>query len=238
MPTPLNQVSLSPVQRRSWWILLLIFICLLFLVGLFFVYRNKLQIGGIGEKDQSGKPRKERMIQEEVVLPQTSQVTPTEGQYFAHEGVAVPLVPPADEEIVLPRPSRTIKAAYTLAEPAALRWAPDARLHFIRSLSTVTPKGDCSVWQIIFASQARQRGYEVLIEGNDVRSVKEIASTSPGAELPRAWYDSDEAVQSIANLPQFASSTLSGLTFFYNQDAQEWRYGIATTFGNTSMRVK
>lgn len=238
MPTPLNTPLPSPTGRRSWWVILLILVGLLLLAGLFFVYRDSLQNGGVGERGEPKKPKKERMIQEEVVLPQTSEVKPTEGQYFAREGVAVPLVPPADEEIVLPRASRTIKAAYALAEPAALRWSPDVRLHFIRSLSTVTPKGACSAWQIIFASQKRGRGYEVLVEGDEVRSVKDIASVAQGARLPLTWYDSDEAVESIANLPQFASSTLSGLTFFYNSDAQEWRYGIATTFGNTSMRVK
>ncbi len=227
-----------PARKTSQWLVWLILIGLFFLVGGFVVYRDRFRDGGTMNRGEEKKPKRERMIQEEVVLPQTSEVTPTEGQYFAREGVAVPLVPPADEEIVLSRPSQTIKAAYDLAEPAALRWAPDAKLHFIRSLSTVTPAGACSTWQVIFASQKRERGYEVLIEGGEVRSVKEIASVARGAHLPSAWYDSDEAVRSIANLPQFASSTLSGLTFFYNADAGEWRYGIATTFGNTSMRVK
>lgn len=238
MPTLPNSTPPLSARKKSWWFVWLMLVGLLLLVGGFVMYRNRFQSGGTTDGGEEKKPKRERVIQEEIILPQTSEVTPTEGQYFAREGVAVPLVPPADEEIVLSRPAQTIKAAYALAEPAALRWAPDAKLHFIRSLSTVTPQGTCSAWQIIFASQKRERGYEVLVQDAEVRSVKEVVSIARGAYLPSAWYDSDEAVRSIATLPQFASSTLSGLTFFYNPDAGEWRYGIATTFGNTSMRVK
>ena len=184
--------------------------------------------------------RKARVIQEKLTIPNTTSFTGAEGRVVDQGSVAVALVPKSDaEKVIVPEAELSVKGSYDFAQPEASKWSSDAKLVFIKSLGAVTLDGKSSQWQIAFSSKTKKnRGYEIIVQKNKIVSQKEIESAATGTDIPANWFDSGEAIKTIQDMPQYNNASISAINFFYNFDAKEWKYGISTSAGVTSIRVR
>ena len=184
--------------------------------------------------------RKARVIQENLIIPDTILFTGAEGRVVDQGSVAVALVPKSDaEKVIVPGAELSVKGAYDFSLQAALEWSSDAKLVFIKSLGAVTLDGKSSQWQIAFASKIKKgKGYEIIIQKNQIVSQKEVESAAAGIDIPANWFDSGEAIKTLQDMPQYNDASISAINFFYNFDAKEWKYGVSTSAGVTSIRVR
>lgn len=180
----------------------------------------------------------ERIIETVAELPNTTTVSARDGGLVGSGVVAIPLVPTnGQEKISVPNAIFTVKGVYELSTREATKWSADAQPSFIKSLGALTLEGKSNQWQAVFVSTTKGKGYEILIQKDRIVSQKEVASDAKGAPLPNTWFDSNETIRRLQALPQFADATITSLTFFYNTDALEWRYGLATSEGDTSISL-
>lgn len=181
---------------------------------------------------------KPKVVNDTLVIPETTKITTAGGRSFGTSGYQVPLVPKTKgEEVIVPSAVFTIKTGFDLAFIDAKKWSSDAKLVYAKSLGTVTLNGKSSAWQYAFGSKNKKKGDEVIIQGDSIVSQKETVASSYGYALPKNWFDSGDAILSLPSLPQFPNATVSSLIFFYSEDGKIWEYAIATSFGNTTMLV-
>lgn len=180
------------------------------------------------------------VVEEQLIIPETKQISGTEGRIVTEGAVDVPLVPTSEgEKVIVQKAVLTVKGSYDLANPEAVTWSGDAKLVFIKSLGAITLEGKSSQWQLAFSSKTKAtKGYEIIIQGDKIVSKKEIDSTAVGADLPKNWYDSDGAIKSLQGSPQFASATISSIQFAYDLDSKGWLYALSTSRGVTSIVVR
>ena len=182
------------------------------------------------------------MIQEKLTIPDTTSFTGAEGRVVDQGSVAVALVPKSDaEKVIVPGAELSVKGSYDFAQPEASKWSSDAKLVFIKSLGAVTLDGKSSQWQIAFSSKTKKnRGYEIIVQKNQIVSQKEIESAAIGEEVPAnfANRDSSWAIARLADIPQFQTASITAIVFSYNQDANGWDYIIPNSFGKTAIRVR
>ena len=192
---------------------------------------------------------KPKVVEEKLVIPETQKITGAEGKVVNEGSVAVPLVPENEsEKVIVSKAVLTVKGSYDLANPEAQKWSSDAKLVFIKSLGAITLEGKSSQWQLAFSSasakatadksKTKQKGYEIIIQADQIVSKKEIESTAVGADLPKNWKDSDEAIKTLQEMPQYNNVSISAINFFYNTDAKEWRYGFSTSIGSVSVKLQ
>ena len=182
---------------------------------------------------------KPKTVQETLVIPDTKVVEGIAGRTPSTDKYAVPLVPTSEgQKVIVPGAVLTLKNSFNVAEPVALVWSKDAKLVFITSQGAVTLNGESSMWQVMFGSLSKKKGYEVIIQGDKVVSEKELSSVEYGYGLPTDWYDAKDAIVSLQTLPQFANATVSSINFFYNRDGKRWGYALSTSQGTTSMPVR
>lgn len=211
--------------------IILVFLVIAAILAIGFVYFFK------NDKQKPLSKKTARVIEENLQIPDTKEIIGNEGRMMSESEYKLP-IKKGDEEIIVSKASYSAKESFNIASSKSLQWSDDAKLVFIKSLGAVTPEGKSSQWQIVFGSKKQKRGYEVIIQAEKIVSEKQIESKNIGYGLPQNWYDSGEALESLRSLPQFSDATVSAMNFFYNNDADEWRYAIATSFGNTSMPVK
>jgi hypothetical protein len=180
--------------------------------------------------------KKPQVVEENLVIPDTQAITGTEGRTVNGGSVNVALVPKDDsEKVVVTKAVLTVKGSYELAKTEALSWSPDAKLVFVKSLGAVDLDGKSSQWQLAFSSASKKgKGYEVIIQVDQVASKKEIASTATGADVPANLKDSSDAIKTLQDLPQFSDATVSSINLYYNADGKIWRYALSTSKGTTS----
>lgn len=177
----------------------------------------------------------ERIISESPSPKLNSTVTRTELRTTTPTGEAVPF---AGSERISIDGGKTVKESYGIAYRDALLWATDAKLVSIQSLGTVIPDGTSSGWEIVFGSKIKKTGYSISLSRGVVTQKKEISAQSVGYDLPKNWYDSSDAIKSVEGLPQFRDATMSGMTFYYNEDGKRWGYGISSSKGTVSIPVR
>lgn len=181
------------------------------------------------------------IVQENLVIPDTQQIGVISFRFIIDYGAYnVPLVPKDDSErVIFPNAIFTLKEAHTKSLESVINWASDAKLAGIRSIGSITLEGRSSMWQIAYGSYIKQKGYEIIIQGDSIVSQKEVAwiGDDYGHNIPMNWYDSEGAIKILQELPQFSDATASSITLFYNQDGNIWRYTLATSFGGTSVHV-
>ncbi len=198
--------------------------------------------GSSGERTRSSREQsasRAKVIQENLVIPDTKNITGGEGRTVTEGSVEVQLVPKSeDEKVIVSKAVLTVKGSYDLAAPEAVKWSADAKLVFVKSLGAVTLEGKSSQWQIAFSAKSKQKGYEIIIQADQIVSQKEIDSTAVGADLPKTWSDSDGAIKSLQDLPQFSDATISSINLYYNADGKIWRYALSTSRGTTTMSVQ
>lgn len=177
-----------------------------------------------------------RVIEENLVIPDTQKINGTEARIVEKGNVETPLVPKNEgEKVIVAKAVLTVKGGYDKALVEAKNWANDAKLVFVKSLGAVTLEGKSSQWQLAFSSATKKgKGYEVIIQADQIVSKKEIESTAKGANLPANWRDSDKVIQSLQELPQFSDATISSISLYYNTDGKMWRYALSTSRGTTS----
>lgn len=185
---------------------------------------------------------KPRVIKENLTIPDTTSFTGSEGRVVEQGNVAVALVPKSeDEKVIVSGAALTVKGVYDRALPEALKWAPDARLAFIKSLGAITLEGQSSQWQVGFSSETKKdKGYEIIVRGDQIISQKEIDSALAGGAVPDNFADRDSAwaIAQLALIPQFQTASVSAIVFSYNADAEWWDYIIPNSFGKSAIRVR
>lgn len=191
-------------------------------------------------------PDEPRVIEnEQLVIPQTEKITQTDSVIVQKGTVEIPFAPKTEaEKVVVPKAILTVKGSYNLAKTEAEKWASDAVPVFIKSIGAITLEGKSSQWQLAFSSasakatadksKTTQKGYEIIIQGDQIVSQKEIDSTIISGKMPIKWKDSGEVIASLAQHPYFGDATVSSIKFYYNLDNKNWRYAFATSKGTTS----
>ncbi len=229
------------MNKKSLVIILAFFIAVVVLAAAIYVVSPESFQGLKKDGRVTGlTPEKPKVVEEKLVIPETQKITGGEGR-SANEGpVAVPLVPKTEsEKVVVSKAVLTVKGSYDLAVSEAKNWASGVMLVFVKSLGAVTLEGKSSQWQLAFSSKTKlSKGYEIIIQGDEIVSKKEIDSAVSGADLPNVWKDSGEIVMSLQELPQFSNATLSSINLYYNTDGKIWRYVLSTSRGNTSVSAE
>lgn len=219
-------------------IILAIFI--LIIVGVAVLYFVFPELGSKISRVVDLRPDKPKVIEENLVIPQTKEIAPAAGRIVEQGGVAVPLVPKTEaEKVIISKAVLTVKGSYELAKTEAEKWTKDAKPALIKSLGAITLEGKSSQWQLVFSSAIKKKkGYEIIIQGDQIVSQKEIDSTIMGADFPKNLKDSGEAIISLQQLPQFSEATVSAINLYYNTDGKVWRYALSTSRGTTSMAAE
>jgi hypothetical protein len=211
-----------------------IFFSLLFIAALCLVAIAFLTPPSIVEEVQQP-----RVLSEHVTIPDTKKVVASEARTVLKGEYDVPLNPKNDsEKVIVPNAVLTLKGSYDTAQVNAKTWSDDAKLMYARSLGILTVSGKSGTWQIAFGSKKKKSGYEVIVQGGALLSGKEVESDSSGYGLPANWYDSDEAIATIAAFPQFKDATVSSISMYYNLDGKRWGYVLGTSRGATSLLIK
>lgn len=181
-----------------------------------------------------------QVIEENLIIPDTQKITGGEGRTTESGNYNVSLVPKTEaEKIIVSKAVLTLKGSYDLAKSEAEKWSTDAKLAFIKSLGAITLEGKSSQWQLAFSSKTKpKKGYEIIIQADQIVSLREIESVAIGADLPKAWIDSWEAIKLLQDLPQFSEATISSISLYYNIDGKIWRYALSTSRGTTSVSAE
>ncbi len=183
---------------------------------------------------------KPRVIGENLAVPNTKEITGVDGRFGSEGSINVPILPKSGEEkVVVSKAVLTVKGSYVLAVFEAQKWSADAKLVMVRSLGAVTIDGKSSQWQLAFSSASKKgKGYEIIIQADQIISQKEIGSTVGGADLPINFKDSDKAIVVLQELPEYSEATISSISLYYNTDGKFWRYTLATSRGATSVAAQ
>lgn len=218
-------------NKKIIYIVIGIIVVAAIIAGLYFM--GLLPSGILKQLTPAKKPQ---VINENLVIPDTQKITAGEGRTVENGAVNTPLVPKDEsQKIIVTKAILTSLGSYSISAPEAKNWSTDAKLVFIKSLGAVNIDGKSSQWQIVFSSAAQKgKGYEVIVQADQIVSKKEISSTATGADVPKNIKDSSDAVKSLQELPQFSDATISSINLFYNADGKIWRYALSTSKGTTS----
>ncbi len=220
--------------------IIILSIFILLVVGVAVAYFVFPEFGSKISKVIDLTPDKPKVVEETLTIPDTKKITGGEARMVEKGSVEVPLVPKNEgEKVIVSKAVLTVKGSYDSANSEAQKWSSDAKLVFVKSLGAVTLEGKSSQWQLAFSSISKKgKGYEVIIQGDQIVSRKEIDSTAIGASLPKNLKDSREAIVSLQELPQFSNATVSSINLYYNTDGKVWRYALSTSRGTTSMSAE
>lgn len=194
-------------------------------------------------KSESEMPQSEEkpiVIEENLVVPETEKITGTEAKIIEKGAVEILLMPKSEgDKVIVTKAVLTAKGGYDLAIAEAEKWSSDVKPVFIKSLGAVTLEGKSSQWQLVFSSKSKiKKGYEVIIQADQIVSKKEVDSTAIGGDLPINFKDSADAIKVLQDLPQFFGATLSVISLYYNTDGKVWRYTFSTSNGATSVAAQ
>lgn len=223
-------------QKNLIVILIVVIIIALGALGLYIYYPDLFK-GLITREPSKIEKKQPKVVQEELVIPETKEITAGQGRTVEEGNVQVSLVPKDEgEKVIVAKAVLTVKGAYGLALAEAQKWSTDTKLIFVKSLGAVTLEGKSSQWQLAFSSASKKdKGYEVIIQADQIASKKEIDSAAVGADVPANLSDSNTAIQILAEMPQFSDATISTINLYYNADGKIWRYALSTSRGTTSV---
>lgn len=179
---------------------------------------------------------KPTVITENIVIPDTTTTRTGDARVASGDKYAVSLVPKTKgEEVVVPNAVLTLRESFNLARIEGEKWATDAKLVYIKSLGAVTLEGKSSTWQVVMGSRIKNKGYEVVIQGDAVLSQKEVSSKDYGGVIPEQWKDLTVVIKELQSHPLYQNATISEVNFYYNTDNKKWYYAIATSKGMSSI---
>jgi hypothetical protein len=226
-------------NKKNLLIMTLGVLVLVVIILIIFAFKNSFP--GINKSANTPQGFRGQIINDEVKIPITTTISPNAGEVVERGEYNIKLQPQSEQDkVIILKAKISLKGAYVLAKPNADIWAKDNKLVFIKSNGALGLDGAASSWQLVFDSLSKKRNYEIIIEADKIISEKEINSNAKGFDLPNNWYDDSEAIATFMHLPQFTQDTMSSISFYYNQTAKSWAYGLATDNGNktTSMWVK
>ena len=235
------------MSNKTLVIILAVLVAVVVLAAGFYAISPDSFRGAISKLKEAGKsinliPEKPKVIEEKLVIPETQKITGAEGRVVNEGSVAVPLVPENEsEKVVVYKAVLTVKGSYNLAASEAQKWSSDAKLVFIKSLGAITLEGKSSQWQLAFSSVIKKgKGYEVIIQGDQIVSKKEIESSAKGVDFPMNMLDSGEFVKKLQERPTFSDATLSSFLLASTPESTDvkWWFSISTSKGTVTFEVK
>lgn len=180
------------------------------------------------------------VVDEEPILPDTTEIKSSDRFSIVEGNTQTPLVPKSDgDRVIVSKATFTVKGAFDFSKEEANQWSAKAKLAYVKSLGAVTLDGKSSEWQVIYvSSDKKNKGYEVIIFGDQILSKKEIESNFAGADVNENIKDSGEVIVVLQELPQYSNATLSAINFYYNSDVKGWRYNIVTSSGAVTLPAR
>lgn len=180
------------------------------------------------------------VVDEKPILLDTMEIKSSDRFSVTEGNTQTPLVPKSDgERVIVSKATFTVKGAFDFSKEEANQWSAKAKLAYVKSLGAVTLDGKSSEWQVIYvSSDKKNKGYEVIIFGDQILSKKEVESNFAGADVTENIKDSGEVIVVLQELPQYASATLSAINFYYNNDVKGWRYNIVTSSGAVTVPAR
>lgn len=221
------------IPKSNIWIWFLLIIAILFGSGIFFMTFT----GGNLEITDFLKSEK-KIISDSFRKIDIKEISLSDTRSIGPSGSPIPFDTKKADDYVVQNAKKTLKESYDLVLLAAQEWSGDAQLVFIKSIGTVTVDGKSSQWQIVFYSQEKKAGLVMAVWGEVIASKSETVSEIAGHDLPENWYDSRSALGSLSATPKFQTATVSGIMFYYNEDAGGWIYAVQTSLGSTIMHVR
>jgi len=221
--------------------IIIVSIFILLVVGLAVAYFVFPEFGKKISRVVDLTPEKPRVIDnEQLVIPDTKEVKSSDRFNLAEGNVQTPLVPKNEgEKVIVSKAVFTVKGAYDFSKTEASQWSNDAKLAYIKSFGAVTLEGKSSQWQLVFTSLTKKgKGYEIIVQADQIVSKKEIDSNAIGADVPENFKDSDRAITVLQELPQYSDATLSVISLYFNTDIKAWRYNLVTSKGVITVPAK
>ena len=182
------------------------------------------------------------VVDEKPIIIDTTEIKSSDRFNIVDGNTQTPLVPKSDgDRVVVTKATFTVKGAYDFSKTEASLWSENAKLAYVKSLGAITLDGKSSQWQVIYVSSdkdKKDKGYEIVVFGDQILSKKEIDASFVGADVPENIKDSDKAITVLQELPQYSSATLSVINFYYNSDVKGWRYNLVTSSGAVTVPAK
>ncbi|MDP3902054.1 MAG: hypothetical protein Q8Q21_00515 [bacterium] len=190
--------------------------------------------------DASSGGEKPKVINENLVIPDTKEISGNSGKVLEKGTMEIALSPKNDgEKVVVSKAVLTVIGAYELAKSEAQLWSSEAKLVFIKSLGAITLEGKSSQWQLVFSSDDKKgRGYEIIIQGGQIVSKKEVDSQNSGGDVPVVWKDLGEVIKELQSHPVYQDTTFSAVSFALNPDNNKWYYNLSTSKGMSAIVVE
>lgn len=229
------------MQNKNLVILLVILI--LIIVGAVAVYFIFPEFGSKVARVVDIRPEKPQVIEEKLVIPNTQKINGIEGRFgneITETTIQTPLVPKTEaEKVIVSKAVLTAKGSYDLAKTEAGKWSTDAKPVFIKSLGAVTLEGKSSQWQLAFSSKTKlKKGYEVIIQADQIVSMREIESTVVGANLPENLPDLGGIIKELQSHPLYQDVTVSAISLYLNPDDKKWYYNLTTSRGASTIIIQ
>ena len=228
------------MQNKKLVVILAIFVVVVIIAAIYIISPDKFSTLKNLSRTIGLEKETPQIIEENLVAPETKKITGSEGKTASSGPVEVPLVPKTEgEKVVVLKAILTIKGSYDLAGPETQRWSSDAKLVFIKSLGAITLEGKSSQWQLAFSSKTKvKKGYEIIIQADQIISKKEIDSTAVGADAPKQWKDLGDVIKELQSHPLYQDATVSAATFYLNPDNKKWYYTLSTSKGVSSIVIE
>lgn len=212
----------------------IVIVAVIFIAVIWYAYQNSPTF-----KESTTFWESAKVIDEKIVIPKTEVVDTIDARIGGTGGQSIALVPKTKgEEVVVPNAELTLRNALTLALVAGKTWASDAKPVYIKSLGVVTLEGKSSTWQVMSGSRTKKVGYEVIVQGPQILSEREVFSSDFGGILPESWKDLDVIIKELQSHPLYKDATISGVSFYYDNKTKTWYYGIQTSKGMSSIKIE
>ncbi len=121
------------------------------------------------------------------------------------------------------------KSVYDVALARAVVWQSGAAL---AKMTLADTSG--GTWDFIFvSSKIKNKGFEIVANGQGVLRANEIAIIGSGDALPVNSISPDEAMAKARAVPGYGNAAIVSLEMIYNARSHAWYWGVKTSTGLT-----
>jgi len=121
------------------------------------------------------------------------------------------------------------RSTYDVALTRATAWQPDAAL-----MKMTLADASNGTWDFIFVSlKVKNKGLEVVANGQGVLRADEIMIVGSGTALPADSISPDEAMAKAHMVPGYGNATIVSLEMIYSAASRGWYWGVKTDAGVT-----
>lgn len=151
---------------------------------------------------------------------------------FGRKAPATPV-----ENIAVEQPKMSSVSAHELALARAKEWRADAQLSYQKSLTQADAIGGADDWLLIFVSASTPgKGFEITIKNQKVTETQETPYVGEGSDAALDLITPAEAIKKAEEVRGKKIEVL-GVEAIFNQDANEWFWGIKTPSSTISIRA-